>query len=53
METPINHGWTAPNEATRLAIIEAQDPENLSTVDMSSYDAFLKSLELDFSSNSI
>lgn len=38
--------YNTPNAATREAMIEAQDEANLSTVDTSSYEAFLKSLDL-------
>ncbi|MCM1005884.1 MAG: toxin-antitoxin system protein [Prevotella sp.] len=38
--------YNTPNEATIAAMKEAQDEANLSSVDMSSYDSFLKSLEV-------
>ena len=38
--------YNTPNQATRAAILEAQNDENLSTVDMSDYDSFLKSLDV-------
>lgn len=42
MKMPI----TTTNEATIMAMEEAQDDANLTTVDMNSYDSFLKSLEI-------
>ncbi len=36
--------YSTPNEATITAMKEAQDDANLTSVDMSSYDSFLKSL---------
>ena len=38
--------YNTPNEVTIAAMKEAQDEANLSSVDMSSYDSFLKSLEV-------
>ncbi len=38
--------YNTPNEATIAAIKEAQNDENLSDVDMTNYDSFLKSLNL-------
>lgn len=35
-----------PNEETQAAIIEARDSKNLTDVDMSSYDSFLRSLDV-------
>ncbi len=38
--------YNTPNEATIKAMKEAEDEANLSAVDMSSYESFLKSLDL-------
>lgn len=38
--------YNNPNATTRAAIIEAQNDANLTDVDMSSYESFLKSLDL-------
>lgn len=38
--------YNTPNATTRAAIKEAQDNSNLTSVDMESYDSFLKSLDL-------
>lgn len=38
--------YNTPNATTRAAIKEAQDDSNLTSVDMESYDSFLKSLDL-------
>ena len=38
--------YNTPNATTREAMAEAQDDKNLTTVDMGSYDAFLKSLDV-------
>lgn len=38
--------YNTPNTTTRAAMAEAQNDENLTTVDMSSYESFLKSLDL-------
>lgn len=38
--------YNTPNEATVAAMREAQDDANLTTVDMNSYDSFLKSLDV-------
>lgn len=39
--------YNTPNATTIAAMKEAENDENLSTVDMSSYESFLKSLELE------
>lgn len=39
--------YNTPNATTRGAMIEAQNDANLTTVDMSSYDSFLKSLDVE------
>lgn len=38
--------YNTPNATTRAAMAEAQNDENLTDVDMSSYESFLKSLDL-------
>lgn len=38
--------YNTPNSATLAAIKEARDDSNLTTVDMTSFDAFRKSLEM-------
>lgn len=38
--------YNTPNNETISAIKEAQDDANLTTVDMSSFDSFLKSLDI-------
>jgi len=38
--------FNTPNATTRAAMVEAKDDANLTTVDMSSYESFLKSLDL-------
>jgi len=38
--------YNTPNEATVAAMKEAQNDANLTSVDMSSYDSFLKSLDV-------
>lgn len=38
--------YNTPNSATIAAMNEAKDEANLTTVDMSSYDSFLKSLDV-------
>lgn len=38
--------FNTPNSTTIAAMEEAKDDANLSTVDMSNYDSFLKSLDL-------
>ncbi len=38
--------FNTPNSETISAMEEARDASNLSTVDMSSFDSFLKSLEI-------
>ncbi len=39
--------YNTPNATTRAAMVEAQDDANLTTVDMSNYDSFLKSLDVE------
>ncbi|MCM1309826.1 MAG: toxin-antitoxin system protein [Bacteroides sp.] len=38
--------YNTPNNKTRRAMAEAQDDSNLTSVDMTNYDSFLKSLDL-------
>ncbi len=38
--------YNTPNEETRMAIAEARDEANLTTVDMHTFDSFLKSLDM-------
>lgn len=38
--------FNTPNEATIAAMKEAQNEDNLSTVDMNNYESFLKSLDV-------
>ncbi len=38
--------YNTPNAATRAAIEEARDDANLTTVNMDSYESFIKSLDL-------
>lgn len=38
--------YNKPNATTRAAMAEAQNDENLTTVNMDSYESFLQSLEL-------
>lgn len=38
--------YNAPNATTAAAIKEVENEENLTTVDMDSYESFLKSLDL-------
>lgn len=38
--------YNTPNEVTLTAMKEAQDEANLSDVDMTSYDSFLRSLDI-------
>lgn len=42
----MNVVYNIPNETTIAAMKEAQNDANLSDVDMTSYDSFLKSLEV-------
>ncbi len=44
--TRMNETLNIPNTTTQAAIKEAQDDSNLTTVDMNSFDSFLKSLEI-------
>lgn len=39
--------YNTPNEATIAAMKEAHDDANLTTVDMGSFDSFLKSLDVE------
>lgn len=38
--------YHTPNKETQTAMMEAQDPRNLTDVDMGSYESFLSSLDI-------